>query len=42
MSYPRYRTPPRNRQSRSGQSPVTYVLLITVPALLAVAALRPR
>ncbi|WP_269066314.1 hypothetical protein [Streptomyces spinoverrucosus] len=42
MNYPRYRTPPRNRPSQGGQSPVTYVLLITVPALLAVAALRPR
>ncbi|MFC9914023.1 hypothetical protein [Streptomyces sp. NPDC059866] len=42
MSYPEYRTPPRNRPSHHGRSPVTYVLLITAPAVIAVAALRPR
>ncbi|MCX4741744.1 MULTISPECIES: hypothetical protein [Streptomyces] len=42
MHYPAYHSPPRPRQTGGGQSPVTYVLLITVPALIAVAALRPR
>ncbi|WP_267891249.1 hypothetical protein [Streptomyces dysideae] len=42
MSYPRHHSPPRKRQTHGGQSPVTYVLLITVPAVIAVAALRPR
>ncbi|MFD5568457.1 MULTISPECIES: hypothetical protein [Streptomyces] len=42
MSYPEYRAAPRNRPAHQGQSPVTYVLLITAPAVIAVAALRPR
>ncbi|MEV8550136.1 hypothetical protein [Streptomyces glaucescens] len=42
MTYPEYRASPRQRQIRHAPSPVTYVLLITVPAVLAVAALRPR
>jgi hypothetical protein len=42
VSYPEYRTPPRPRQTRHAPSPVTYVLLITAPAVVAVAALRPR
>ncbi|WP_264934721.1 hypothetical protein [Streptomyces sp. A012304] len=42
MSYPAYRPAPRGRPARSGPSPVTYVLLITAPAVVAVAALRPR
>ncbi|MET9441244.1 hypothetical protein [Streptomyces sp. NPDC006610] len=42
MSYPEYRTAPRTRTRGRGHSPLTHVLLITVPALVAVAALRPR
>jgi hypothetical protein len=42
VSYPAYHPAPHRRSVRGGQSPVTYVLLITVPALIAVAALRPR
>ncbi|MET7657152.1 hypothetical protein [Streptomyces sp. NPDC005486] len=42
MSYPAHHASPRQRPVRHGQSPVTYVLLITVPAVIAVAALRPR
>ncbi|WP_257003861.1 hypothetical protein [Streptomyces sp. SA15] len=43
MSYPRYQAPSRRkRPSHGATSPVTYVLLITAPAVAAVAALRPR
>ncbi|MDX3804389.1 hypothetical protein PV723_37800, partial [Streptomyces sp. AK04-3B] len=42
VTYPAYHATARQRPSRGGQSPVTYVLLVTVPALIAVAALRPR
>ncbi|MFF9060758.1 hypothetical protein ACF09K_19015 [Streptomyces sp. NPDC014882] len=42
MTYPVHRTPPRRAPVRHHQSPVTYVLLITAPAVIAVAALRPR
>ncbi|WP_268256072.1 hypothetical protein [Streptomyces aurantiogriseus] len=42
MHYPAYHSPTRQRHIRSGPSPVTYVLLITAPAVVAVAALRPR
>ncbi|MFF1549162.1 hypothetical protein [Streptomyces sp. NPDC058291] len=42
MSYPAYHSSPHQRPARGHQSPVTYVLLITVPAVIAVAALRPR
>ncbi|MGV9344979.1 hypothetical protein ACWDSD_09265 [Streptomyces spiralis] len=42
MTYPRYRPQPHRATPRHGPSPVTYVLLIAVPALAAVAALRPR
>ncbi|MFJ4621893.1 hypothetical protein [Streptomyces sp. NPDC088812] len=42
MHYPEYHTSPRQRPTRHGPSPVTYVLLITAPAVVAVAALRPR
>ncbi|MFJ8105944.1 hypothetical protein [Streptomyces sp. NPDC096132] len=42
MSYPAYHSAPRPRPSGDSTPPVTYVLLITVPALAAVAALRPR
>ncbi|MFD9000203.1 hypothetical protein ACFV0T_04330 [Streptomyces sp. NPDC059582] len=42
MSYPQYRTVPPRRRTHGATSPVVYVLLITVPAVVAVAALRPR
>ncbi|WP_263972038.1 hypothetical protein [Streptomyces resistomycificus] len=43
MTYPRYQaTTTRPRPSNGTTSPVTYVLLITAPAVAAVAALRPR
>ncbi|MFF3846952.1 hypothetical protein [Streptomyces sp. NPDC002328] len=42
MNYPAYHAPARQRPTRGGKSPVTYLLLVTVPALIAVAALRPR
>ncbi|MER6801882.1 MULTISPECIES: hypothetical protein [Streptomyces] len=42
MHYPPYRAAPARRPSRSTTSPLTFVLLITTPAVVAVAALRPR
>ncbi|MFJ1968016.1 hypothetical protein ACIO93_05045 [Streptomyces sp. NPDC087903] len=42
MNYPRHRARPPERTPHGTTSPVTYVLLITVPAVIAVAALRPR
>ncbi|MFE7930072.1 hypothetical protein ACFU6S_15295 [Streptomyces sp. NPDC057456] len=42
VSYPAYHASRQQRPVRRGQSPVTYVLLVTVPAVIAVAALRPR
>ncbi|WP_177244309.1 hypothetical protein [Streptomyces sp. yr375] len=42
VRYPAYHPSAQQRPARGGQSPVTYVLLITVPAVIAVAALRPR
>ncbi|WP_282613038.1 hypothetical protein [Streptomyces sp. GESEQ-35] len=42
MSYPEYHTAPHRRPTHSAPSPLTFVLLITVPAAVAVAALRPR
>ncbi|GHE30799.1 hypothetical protein GCM10017771_47150 [Streptomyces capitiformicae] len=42
VSYPPYRTPARTHTKRSGPSLVTLALLITAPAVFAVAALRPR
>ncbi|KKD02728.1 secreted proline-rich protein [Streptomyces sp. WM6386] len=42
MHYPVYKAPAPRRATRGGTSPLTFVLLITVPALVAVAALRPR
>ncbi|MFD8522558.1 hypothetical protein [Streptomyces capillispiralis] len=41
MRYPRHRAAPA-RTARGGTSPLTFVLLITVPAVVAIAALRPR
>ncbi|WP_281730664.1 hypothetical protein [Streptomyces tagetis] len=43
MHYPRHRAAPAPRRSpRGATSPVVFVLLITVPAVVAVAALRAR
>ncbi|MFJ4681736.1 hypothetical protein ACIQNG_09145 [Streptomyces sp. NPDC091377] len=42
MSYPPYRPSTHQRVLHQRQSPVTFVLLITAPAVIAVAALRPR
>ncbi|MFF8860873.1 hypothetical protein ACF08B_02370 [Streptomyces sp. NPDC015139] len=42
MSYPAYHPHPVGRPTSGHTTPVTYVLLITVPAIVAVAALRPR
>ncbi|MET9077187.1 hypothetical protein [Streptomyces sp. NPDC004232] len=42
MRYPVYHPHPVRHPAPSTTSPVTYVLLITVPAIVAVAALRPR
>ncbi|MFI8348222.1 hypothetical protein [Streptomyces sp. NPDC085596] len=42
MSYPAYHARPARHTAPSHTSPVRYVLLITIPAIVAVAALRPR
>jgi hypothetical protein len=42
VSYPAYHTPARRHPPRSGPSLVSLTLLITAPAVFAVAALRPR
>ncbi|MEU6769745.1 hypothetical protein [Streptomyces sp. NPDC046759] len=42
MSYPAYHPHPAAHLAPDRTTPVTYVLLITVPAIVAVAALRPR
>ncbi|MEU6477465.1 hypothetical protein ABZ858_11340 [Streptomyces sp. NPDC047017] len=42
MAYPHYRIQPHRQPPRHAPSPLTYVLLIAVPALAAVAAFRPR
>ncbi|MEV8127489.1 MULTISPECIES: hypothetical protein [Streptomyces] len=43
MHYPRHRAArPPQRSSRGTTSPLVFVLLITVPAVVAVAALRAR
>ncbi|WP_335937394.1 hypothetical protein [Streptomyces sp. PTD5-9] len=41
MALPHYRAPARKAPRRS-LSPVTFTLLITAPAVFAVAVLRPR
>ncbi|GAT79620.1 hypothetical protein STXM2123_322 [Streptomyces sp. F-3] len=42
MAYPRHRSQPPRPMPRRSPSPLTHVLLVAVPALVAVAALRPR
>jgi len=42
VSYPAYHAPVSRRSPHHGTSPLTFVLLIAVPAIAAVAALRPR
>ncbi|WAX76597.1 hypothetical protein [Streptomyces sp. KMM 9044] len=43
MHYPRYRAAlPVKRPSGGAMAPLTFVLLITMPAVVAIAALRPR
>jgi hypothetical protein len=42
VSYPKYRAPAPKRPTHNSPSPLTFVLLITTPAVVAVAALRPR
>ncbi|MFD4873152.1 hypothetical protein ACFWOB_07250 [Streptomyces sp. NPDC058420] len=42
MSYPKYHAQPHQRPTPGRTSPVVYVLLITVPAVIAIVALRPR
>ncbi|MFC5958729.1 hypothetical protein ACFP51_31150, partial [Streptomyces pratens] len=43
VHYPRYRAaPPVKRPSGGATSPLTFVLLIAMPAVVAIAALRPR
>ncbi|WP_257033813.1 hypothetical protein [Streptomyces sp. Ag109_G2-15] len=42
MSYPAYHPRATRHAAPDATTPVTYVLLITVPAIVAVAALRPR
>ncbi|MER6025777.1 hypothetical protein [Streptomyces sp. NPDC001851] len=42
VSYPAYHPHPTAHTAPGHTTPVTYVLLITVPAIVAVAALRPR
>ncbi|MCW8097023.1 hypothetical protein OG288_06915 [Streptomyces tauricus] len=42
MSYPPYRVRAHKAQPRGGPSLVSLTLLITAPAVLAAAALRPR
>lgn len=42
VSYPPYHVSARKRTVRSGPSLVSFTLLVTVPAVIAVVALRPR
>ncbi|MEJ8672187.1 hypothetical protein [Streptomyces sp. NBC_00443] len=42
MHYPPYRATQHRRPAHSAPSPLIFVLLIAVPAIVAVAALRPR
>jgi protein TonB len=42
VSYPKYHEQPRPRPATGRTPAVVYVLLITMPAVVAIAALRPR
>ncbi|MEV7019107.1 hypothetical protein [Streptomyces sp. NPDC093991] len=42
VTYPRHRATEVRRPARSTTSPLVFVLLIITPAVVAVAALRPR
>ncbi|MDT0399616.1 hypothetical protein RM705_33665, partial [Streptomyces sp. DSM 41636] len=42
VHYPRYRAAPVRHPSGGATKPLTFVLLITMPAVVAIAALRPR
>ncbi|WP_369174273.1 hypothetical protein AB5J49_42785 [Streptomyces sp. R28] len=42
VHYPPYRATPHRRPARDAPSPLTFVLLIAAPAIIAVAALRAR
>ncbi|MBT2876149.1 hypothetical protein HET67_32735, partial [Streptomyces sp. McG7] len=42
VTYPRHRAAEVKRPARTTTSPLVFVLLITTPAVVAVAALRPR
>ncbi|MEU1404928.1 hypothetical protein ABZ471_21640 [Streptomyces sp. NPDC005728] len=42
MSYPAYHPRATNHPAPDHTPPVVYVLLITIPAIVAIAALRPR
>ncbi|MET9154915.1 hypothetical protein [Streptomyces griseoflavus] len=42
MHYPAYRAAPAPKPTGGATSPLTFVLLITTPAVVAIAALRPR
>ncbi|MBY8339067.1 hypothetical protein LXH13_34535 [Streptomyces spinosirectus] len=42
VTYPHYRAPVRTAPSHGSTSPIVFVLLITAPAVIAVAALRAR
>ncbi|MEZ7159831.1 hypothetical protein ACBR38_32940 [Streptomyces sp. MAD19A] len=42
VTYPHHRATEVKRPARSTTSPLVFVLLITTPAVVAVAALRPR
>ncbi|MFJ3670150.1 hypothetical protein ACIPSE_27215 [Streptomyces sp. NPDC090106] len=42
MTYPAYHSPASRPPAHHGTDPLTFVLLIAAPAIVAVAALRPR
>ncbi|WP_164555546.1 MULTISPECIES: hypothetical protein [unclassified Streptomyces] len=42
VHYPPYRATPDRRPTGGATSPLTFVLLIATPAVVAIAALRPR
>ncbi|GLW46474.1 hypothetical protein Stsp02_21360 [Streptomyces sp. NBRC 14336] len=42
VHYPRYKATPKRPPTGGATAPLTFVLLIAAPAIVAVAALRPR